>query len=43
MLALIEQAFGITRPLFLLTFSRAADDRLFRLEHPAADALGLSL
>ena len=42
-LALFEQEFGIGMPLFLLTCRRAADDRLFRLEHPEADALVLSL
>jgi AraC-like DNA-binding protein len=42
-LALFEQEFGIAMPLFLLTCRRAADDRLFRLEHPEADALVLSL
>ena len=40
-LALFEQEFGIDMPLFLLTCRRAADDRLFRLEHPEADALVL--
>jgi methylphosphotriester-DNA--protein-cysteine methyltransferase len=42
-LALFEQEFGIGMPLLLLTCRRAADDRLFRLEHPEADALVLSL
>jgi AraC-like DNA-binding protein len=37
--ALFEQAFGIDMPLFLLTCRRAADDRLFRQEHPEAEAL----
>ena len=40
-LALFEQEFGIDMPLFLLTCRRAADDRLFRLEHPEAEALVL--
>ena len=40
-LALFEQAFGIDMPLFLLTCRRAADDRLFRLEHPEAESLVL--
>ena len=40
-LALFEQEFGIDMPLFLLTCRRAADDWLFRLEHPEADALVL--
>ena len=42
-LALFEQEFGIEMPLFLLTCRRAADDRLFRLEHPEAEALVLPL
>jgi hypothetical protein len=41
--ALIDQEFGIAMPLFLLTCRRAADDRLFRLEHPEANALVLTL
>lgn len=40
-LALFEEEFGIDMPLFLLTCRRAADDRLFRLQHPEADALVL--
>jgi len=40
-LALFEQEFGIDMPLFLLTCRRAADDRLFRLEHPEAEELVL--
>jgi len=40
-LNLFEQTFGIDMPLFLLTCRRAADDRLFRLEHPEAEALVL--
>lgn len=40
-LALFEQEFGIEMPLFLLTCRRAADDRLFRLQHPEAEALVL--
>ena len=42
-LELFEQEFGIAMPLFLLTCRRAADDRLFRLEHPEAHALVISL
>lgn len=42
-LALFEQEFGIEMPLFLLTCRRAADDRLFRQEHPDAAALVLPL
>ena len=42
-LALFEQEFGIAMPLFLLTCRRAADDRLFRLEHPEAEALVLPI
>ncbi len=42
-LALFEQEFGIDMPLFLHTCRRAADDRLFRLEHPDADALVLPI
>ena len=42
-LALFEQEFGIDMPLFLLTCRRAADDRLFRLEHPEAEALVLPI
>jgi len=42
-LALFEQEFGIDMPVFLLTCRRAADDRLFRLEHPEADALVLPI
>ena len=40
-LALFEQEFGIDMPLFLFTCRRAADDRLFRLEHPEAESLVL--
>ena len=39
--ALFEQAFGIEMPLFMLTCRRAADDRLFRKDHPDSDALVL--
>jgi AraC-like DNA-binding protein len=39
--ALFEQTFGIDMPLFLLTCRRAADDRLFRREHPEPEALVL--
>lgn len=42
-LALFEQEFGIAMPLFLLTCRRAADDRLFRLEHPEPEALVLPI
>jgi hypothetical protein len=38
---LFEQTFGIAMPLFLLTCRRAADDRLFRRQHPEAEALVL--
>ena len=39
------QAIGFlfTRPLFLLTCRRAAEDRLFRLQHPEAEALVLPI
>ena len=37
--ALFEQTFGIDMPLFLLTSRRAADDRLFRQDHPEPEAL----
>lgn len=40
-IALFEQTFGIDMPLFLLTCRRAADDRLFRRQHPEAEALVL--
>lgn len=40
-LALFEEEFGIDMPLFLITCRRAADDRLFRLQHPEAEALVL--
>ena len=40
-LTLFEQTFGIDMPLFLRTCRRAADDRLFRREHPEAAALVL--
>ncbi len=36
---LFEQTFGIPMPLFLLTCRRAADDRLFRRQHPEVEAL----
>jgi AraC-like DNA-binding protein len=39
--ALFEQTFGIDMPLFLLTCRRAADDRLFRRDHPEPEALVL--
>lgn len=42
-LALFEEEFGIEMPLFLLTCRRAADDRLFRLQHPEAEALVLPI
>jgi methylphosphotriester-DNA--protein-cysteine methyltransferase len=42
-LALFEQEFGIAMPLFLLTCRRAVEDRLFRLEHPEAEALVLPI
>ena len=42
-LALFEQEFGIDMPLFLFTCRRAADDRLFRLANPAAEALVLPI
>jgi len=38
---LFEHTFGIAMPLFLLTCRRAADDRLFRRDHPEAAALVL--
>ena len=41
--ALFEQEFGIDIPLFLHISRRAADDRLFRLKHPEAEALILPL
>ena len=41
--ALFEQTFGIEMPLFLRTCRRAADDRLFRKDHPNAEALVLSV
>lgn len=41
--ALFEEEFGIDMPLFLLTCRRAADDRLFRLQHPEAEALVLTI
>lgn len=41
--ALFEQEFGIDIPLFLHISRRAADDRLFRLENPEAEALVLPL
>lgn len=37
--ALFEQEFGIDIPLFLHISRRAADDRLFRQQHPEAEAL----
>lgn len=42
-LALFEQEFGIDMPLFLRTCRRAADDRLFREQHPQREALVLPL
>jgi hypothetical protein len=39
--ALFEQAFGIEMSLFMLTCRRAADDRLFREDHPDVEALVL--
>ena len=39
--ALFEQEFGIEMPLFLHTCRRAADDRLFRQQHPEREALVL--
>ena len=41
--ALFEQTFGIEMPLFLLTCRRAAEDRLFRRQHPEASALVLPM
>lgn len=41
--ALFEEEFGIDMPLFLHISRRAADDRLFRLAHPEAEALVLPL
>jgi transcriptional regulator GlxA family with amidase domain len=38
---LFEHAFGIEMAVFMLTCRRAADDRLFRKDHPSADALVL--
>ncbi len=38
---LFAQEFGIDKPLFLHISRHAADDRLFRLEHPEAEALVL--
>jgi hypothetical protein len=43
MVALFDQEFGIAMHLFLLTCHRAAVDRLFRLEHPEANALVISI
>lgn len=40
-LSLFEQTFGIDMSLFLLTCRRAADDRLFRRQHPESEALVL--
>ncbi len=42
-LTLFEQEFGIDMTLFLLTCRRAADDRLFRLQHPETAALVLPI
>lgn len=42
-LTLFERTFGIDMHLFLFTCRRAADDRLFRREHPEAEALVLPL
>lgn len=39
--ALFEKTFGIDMPLFLLTCRRAADDRVFRRQHPEPEALVL--
>ena len=44
----IAESLGISldclnMPLFLLTSRRAADDRLFRLEHPEANLLMLPI
>lgn len=39
--ALFEHAFEIEMPLFMLTCRRAADDRLFRKDHPDSDSLVL--
>ena len=39
--ALFEQTFGIEMPMFMLTCRRAADDRVFRREHPEPEALVL--
>jgi AraC-like DNA-binding protein len=39
--ALFELTFGIDMPMFLLTCRRAAEDRLFRREHPEPAALVL--
>ena len=36
---LFEQEFGIDIPLFLQVSLRAAEDRLFRLQHPEPEAL----
>lgn len=38
---LFEKTFGIDMPLFLLTCGRAADDRVFRRQHPEPEALVL--
>jgi methylphosphotriester-DNA--protein-cysteine methyltransferase len=38
---LFEKTFGIEMPLFLLTCRRAAEDRLFRRQHPDSSALVL--
>lgn len=40
--ALFEVTFGIEMPLFMRTCRRAADDRLFRSDHPDARALILT-
>ncbi len=40
-LGLFELTFGIDMPLFLRTCRRAADDRLFRRQHPEPEALML--
>jgi hypothetical protein len=40
-LGLFELTFRIDMPLFLLTCRRAADDRLFRRQHPEPEALVL--
>ena len=41
--AQFEHAFGIEMPVFMLTCRRAADDRLFRQDHPHSTALVLPM